>query len=217
MNRAAARVLSIVGHPGLLMPVAVPLAAQQRGAPVQDLWLGAASALAVALVVALYSLRQVRAGRWLHVDASAPAERLHLNLFLAGLLLAAALALWLTTRSQVLAAGLGTSGAIVLAALALRRHMKLSLHCAFGTYAAALTWPAWPALAGLAVLALAVAWSRLQLQRHTRREVLAGLGIGALAGLAFNLLAAMALAAADQRIGDALRRALPVTAAVAVG
>jgi hypothetical protein len=188
MSLAAARLLSIVGHPGLLMPVAVPLAAVQRGAPAQDLWLGAAAALAVALVVALYSLRQVRAGRWSHVDASAPAERLHLNLFLVGLLLAAAFGLWLTTRSQVLAAGLGTSGAIVLAALALRRHMKLSLHCAFAAYAAALTWPVWPALAGLAVLSLAVGWSRWQLRRHTRREVVAGLGIGALAGLAFNLL-----------------------------
>lgn len=192
MNRAAARWLSIVGHPGLLMPVAVPLAAVQRGAPAQDLWLGAAAAAAVALVVALYSLRQVRVGRWSHVDASAPAERLRLNLFLAGLLLAAAAALWLTTRSQVLAAGLGTSGAIVLAALALRRYLKLSLHCAFAAYAAALTWPVWPALAGLAVLALAVGWSRWQLRRHTRREVLAGLGIGALAGLAFNLLAVSA-------------------------
>jgi hypothetical protein len=188
MSLAAARLLSIVGHPGLLMPVAVPLAAVQRGAPAQDLWLGAAAALAVALVVALYSLRQVRAGRWSHVDASAPAERLHLNLFLVGLLLAAAFGLWLTTRSQVLAAGLGTSGAIVLAALALRRHMKLSVHCAFAAYAAALTWPVWPALAGLAVLSLAVGWSRWQLRRHTRREVVAGLGIGALAGLAFNLL-----------------------------
>lgn len=189
MNRAA-RVLSIVGHPGLLMPVAVPLAAVQRGAPAHDLWLGAAAALAVTLVVSLYSLHQVRTGRWSHVDASAPSERLHLNLLLAGLLLAAAVALWLTTRSQVLAAGLGTSGAIVLAALALRRHMKLSLHCAFGTYAAALLWPVLPALAGVALLALAVGWSRWQLRRHTRREVVAGLGIGALAGLAFNLLAA---------------------------
>jgi heme/copper-type cytochrome/quinol oxidase subunit 3 len=89
----------------------------------------------------------------------------------------------------VLATGLGSSGVIVLAALALRRRMKLSLHCAFGAYAAALLWPVWPALAGLAALSLAVAWSRLQLQRHTRQEVLAGLVVGALAGLAFNLLA----------------------------
>jgi membrane-associated phospholipid phosphatase len=185
-----ARSLSIVGHPAVLLPIAVPLAAVQRGAPPQDLWLGAASALAAALIVALYSLWQVHAGRWSHIDASGPAERLHLNLFLVCVLLAAALALWLTARSLVLAAGLGSSGVIVLAALALRRRMKLSLHCAFGAYAAALLWPVWPALAGLAALSLAVAWSRLQLQRHTRQEVLAGLVVGALAGLAFNLLAA---------------------------
>lgn len=185
---AVARGLSIVGHPALLMPVAVPLAALKRSASAQDLWLGAAAALAVGTIVALVSLRQVRAGRWAHVDASVPAERLQLNLLLAGLLLAAALILGLSSGSPVLAAGLASSGAIVLAALGLHRRMKLSLHCAFGAYAAALLWPAWPALAGLAALALGVAWSRLHLRRHTRRDVLAGLLVGALAGLSFQLL-----------------------------
>jgi len=185
-----ARGLSIVGHPALLMPLSVTLAGLQRGAPPRDLWLGAAAAIAVALIVALYSLRQVRTGRWSHIDASGPAERLHLNLFLGGLLLAASGALWLTAHSPVLAAGLGSSGAIVLAALALRRRMKLSLHCAFAAYAAALPWPIGPVLAPLAALALAVAWSRLRLRRHTRAEVAAGLAAGALAGLGFNLLVA---------------------------
>jgi hypothetical protein len=191
----AARALSIVGHPALVMSVAVPLAAAQRGAPAQDVWLATAAAVVVSLIVGVYSLRQVRAGRWTHVDASVPAERLRLNLLLIGLLLAAAAMLWLTARSLVLAAGLATSGAIVLAALLLRRRMKLSLHCAFGAYAAALPWPALPAVAALAALALAVGWSRLRLRRHTPAEVVAGLGVGALAGIGFNLLAAWSVAA----------------------
>ena len=191
---SAARALSIVGHPALLMPVAVPLAAALRGAPPQQMWLGTAAALLVALIVALYSLWQVRAGRWAHVDASAPAERLHLNLLLVGLLLVAATVLGLNARSPVLAAGLGTCGAIVLVALALRRRMKLSLHGAFAAYAAALLWPLLPALAAMAALALGVGWSRLKLRRHTPQEVMAGLGAGALAGLAFHLLAASAAA-----------------------
>jgi len=188
-STTTARVLSLVGHPALLMPVAVTLAARLRGAPARDTWLAAAAAVAVALLVGLYSLRQVRARRWLHMDASQPAERLHLNLLLVGALLAAAAALGLGARSLVLAAGLASSALIVLAALALRRRMKLSLHCAFASYAAALLWPVLPAVAGVALLALAVGWSRLQLRRHTPREVVVGLGVGALAGLAFNLLA----------------------------
>lgn len=189
---AAARALSIAGHPAVVMLLAVPLAAAQRGAPARELWWGTGAALAVASSVALYSLRQVRAGRWVHLDASCPAERLHLNLFLMSLLFAAAAVLGLTARSAVLAAGLGSCAAIVLAALVLRRRMKLSLHCAFGAFAAALAWPAGPALAALAALALAVAWSRLRLGRHTPAEVVAGLGTGALAGVGFNLLAAWA-------------------------
>lgn len=189
---AAARALSIVGHPALLMPVAVPLAALQRGASAQHTGLAAGAALAVAVFVGLYSLRQVRAGRWSHVDASGHAERLQLNRLLVALLLAAAALLGFGARSLVLAAGLGTTGAVVLAALALRRHMKLSLHCAFAAYAAALLWPLWPASAAVAALALAVGWSRLRLRRHTLREVVAGLATGAVSGLAFNLLAMQA-------------------------
>ena len=187
---SAARALSIIGHPALVLPLAVSLAAVQRGASPQDTWLAGATAVAVSCSVGLYSLLQVKRGRWSHVDASVPAERLHLNLFLAGLLLAAAAALWLSSRSLVLAAGLGTSGAIVLAALGTSRRMKLSLHCAFGAYAAALPWPALSTLAALAALALAVGWSRLRLRRHTPREVIAGLAVGALAGLGFNLMVA---------------------------
>lgn len=191
----AARALSIVGHPALVLPTAVLLAAVQRGASPRDTWLAGAAAVAVSCCVGLYSVLQVRSGRWSHVDASVPAERLHLNRFLAGLLLAVAAVLWLSSSSLVLAAGLGTSGAIVLAALSVGRRMKLSLHCAFGAYAAALPWPAWPATLMLAALALAVGWSRLRLRRHTPREVIAGLAVGALAGVSFNLLVAWAVAA----------------------
>ncbi|HMO45974.1 MAG TPA: hypothetical protein PKB14_08070 [Rubrivivax sp.] len=186
---SAARALSIVGHPALVMPAAVLLAAAQRGAPPRDTWLAAAACLVVVCSVGVFSLLRVRSGRWSHVDASVPAERLDLNLFLVGQLLAAAVGLWLSSGSLVLAAGLGATGAIVLGALAASRRMKLSLHGAFGAYAAVLSWPALPALAALAVLALAVGWSRLKLRRHTPGEVAAGLAAGTLAGLGFQLLA----------------------------
>ena len=189
MRVCAARALSVVGHPALVMPLAVLLAAAQRGAPPHDLWLAGAAAVGVACSVGVFSVLKVRSGRWLHIDASGPVERLHLNLFLIGLLLAAAAGLWLASGSLVLAAGLGSTGTIVLAALATRRRMKLSLHCAFAAYAAALAWPSLPAMALLAALALAIGWSRLSLRRHTPREVLAGLAAGALAGYGFHLFA----------------------------
>lgn len=170
----AARVLSIVGHPGLLMPAAVALGSYGANLPPMQIGGAVAAAVGVAAIIGAFSLWQVHRGRWAHVDASEPHERRQLNPFAALLLFAAALAL---------------AGVLVLAAQGLRRRMKLSLHCAFAAYAAAIVWPAALLSLALALLALGVAWSRLQLRRHTRHEVVAGLSLGALIGLGFQLLA----------------------------
>jgi hypothetical protein len=184
-----ARALSIVGHPGVVMPVAVLVSVVSRGAPNEVARVAFVAALGIAAVVAVYSLLQVRSGRWAHVDASVPTERVHLNLLLAGLLLGAAFILRVSGQPAALVAGVGLSAAIVLVALVSRHWMKLSLHSAFGAYAAALLWPLLLALGILASLAAAVAWSRLQLGRHTATEVAAGLSLGVVAGVAFQLLA----------------------------
>lgn len=185
-----ARLLSIVGHPALAMPAAILLAATQAGAPEALRRVALGVALAIAGAVAAYSVVQVRAGRWAHVDASVPAERLQLNLVLVLLLALASVALWSRGAPSALVAGVGLSAAMVVVALACRRAMKLSLHCAFGTYAAALQWPMLVPLVAFVALAVVVAWSRLQLGRHTRAEVVAGLCLGTIAGVVLQWLAA---------------------------
>ncbi len=192
---AAARLLSIVGHPAVVMPLAVPLAAQRRDAPWSMLLVALGLALGIAAIVGLYSWRQVRAGRWSHVDASVPRERRDLNVFVVSLLGLLAAALWLARQPAALVVGLGVAAGIVLVALALQRRLKISLHGAFGTFAAALAWPADWAVTALGTLALAVGWSRLRLGRHDTAEVIVGLCLGCLAGLAFHWAAGPAGAA----------------------
>lgn len=180
-----ARALSVVGHPALLMPAAVAGSAAANGAPPRVLHLGLAAAVAIALCVIAYSLVQVRAGRWSHVDASVPRERSQLNLVLCMLLFGAAGLLWWSGQPRLLPLGLGLGGAVVVAALLLRRWLKLSLHAAFAVFAAALWWPHAGGAALVLLLAAAVSWSRLALRRHTGAEVTAGLLAGAAAGAAF--------------------------------
>lgn len=48
----------------------------------------------MAVSVGVYSLVQVRSGRWAHMDASIPQERRQLNLFLVFLLFGCAALLW---------------------------------------------------------------------------------------------------------------------------
>jgi membrane-associated phospholipid phosphatase len=183
----AARAMSIVGHPGVLMPLAVALGASGSGAPAVRVQAAVGAAVAVALIVGAFSLWQVKRGRWTHVDASLPHERDQLNVFVAVLLLAAAVLLALGTVSVAGAWGAALCAAVVLGAHALRRRLKVSQHAAFALFAAALVWPALPATPLLALLAVGVAWSRLALRRHTPAEVLTGLLFGAIAGGLFKL------------------------------
>ena len=181
-----ARALSIAGHPGVLMPVAVALGAATDSTPPARAMAAVAAALLVALTVGAWAWWQVRSGRWSHADASQPHERKQLNLFVAALLLAAAALLALGADSRPAALGALLAAAVVGVAHALRHALKTSLHTAFAVYAVALVWPALPATPLLLGLAAGVAWSRRALQRHTPAEVLVGLLLGAAAGVALR-------------------------------
>jgi len=175
-----ARLVSILGHPLLVLPLALllPMAAAGTAGTAR-----AAIGVAVcAAVVMGWSWWRVRRGHWRHVDASDVRERRDLNVFLLPLLAAGAL---LALPQPQLAWRLALAAAIVAVALLSARWCKLSLHAAFAVYAALLLW-AWRPGAGLAMLAFAAAIvaSRLVLARHTLRDVVAGIVAGALAGLA---------------------------------
>lgn len=185
-----AQALSIVGHPALVMPSAVVWTAALKNAPPAVLVAAVAASGFVVVSVGAYSLIQVRAGRWQHVDASAPHERRQLNHVLALLLFGVAGGLWWSGQPGAVALGLALGGAVVVFASLLRHWLKLSLHAAFAEFAAALLWPSLvPVLLALA-LAAGVAWSRLVLRRHNCQEVLVGLLTGAAAGVGFHFIVA---------------------------
>ncbi len=186
MQQSFARAVSIFGHPMLVLPMAALALTLSRGETRTALWMAVGFAAFAALVMA-YSGWQVRRGRWSHVDASNTGERQALNRFLlAALLVATALAA-LFGHSRDLTLGLGLSAAMVGIALLTARWWKLSLHMAFVVFAASLlllgaSW--WVGLVAVA-FAVLVAWSRLALQRHVPRDLVAGMAAGALAGMVF--------------------------------
>lgn len=188
MSRSLARTVSIIGHPTIVLPIAVLALTLQSGTYVQAAWTVAAFVIFAALVMG-YSKWQVRRGRWGHVDASSVAERRSLNGFLL-LALGASLLLALAVGApRELALGLALSAGVVLLAIRTQTRCKLSLHMAFVVLAAALVGAAstLALLAGLAFAGL-VAWSRLILQRHAPRDIVAGAAAGAVAGLLFHLV-----------------------------
>jgi hypothetical protein len=176
---AVARMISIVGHPVLVVPGAVLVGVSGIASP-PVLRQALFSAVLVAAAVMAYSAVQVRRGRWSHVDASVREERQQLNLFLAVLLVLVAGVLWLTGRSCGVVAGVTSAALLAAAAHAVRRWCKVSLHVAFATWSPAFLWPRLGAVMVVLALAAAIAWSRLVLRRHTRADVIAGglLGLG---------------------------------------
>lgn len=186
--KPVARAVSLVGHPGLVMPAAVIGSAIARGADsstVSSFTLTTAMIIAIALA---YSAWQIRRGAWVDMDASLPAERLQLNVFLVLLLFGLTAALYATGYPSVFVFGTLLAGALILLALLLRHRLKLSLHVSFAVYGAALLWPHTTATSAGMLAAVAIAWSRLILQRHTRAEVILGAIAGGCAGLALHAL-----------------------------
>lgn len=182
-----ARAVSILGHPMLVMPLAAWLTTRNRhGDDATALPVLAAIAV-LGLLVLAYSASRVRGGHWQHVDASAPGERRGLNVFLLGLFgLAAALAAWHSGHSPITVALL-LAAAVILLALLTAPWCKLSLHVAFACFAIFVP-GSLAAAAGMAILAVAVAWSRLALGRHERRDILVGALAGMVAGILFQTL-----------------------------
>jgi membrane-associated phospholipid phosphatase len=195
MSQTVARAVSIVLHPLLALPAAVLALSAARGSDARTLaTIASGFALFGALLLG-WSRHQVRRGRWAHIDASAGHERRHLHRgLLPAVALGAALAWWSAPGAIAAAALLCALLPLALAPL-LARWCKLSLHAAFAAYAGGLLWalsPAWALLGAL--LAAAVAWSRLRLSRHAPRDLLAGLAAGAAA-------AALCLALLDAGAG----------------
>ena len=97
---------------------------------------GVGIAALVAMSALLYGLLQVRAKRWLDVDASVPAERRQVNTFLLVALSGASVTLALLGQPWQLVLGLALPAAIIAVALVLSNVLKLSLHAAFAVFAA---------------------------------------------------------------------------------
>jgi membrane-associated phospholipid phosphatase len=179
----AARWISIVGHPFVMVAVLIGVAGP-RVSPGATVGRSALLVVVVALApVAVLMWRQVRAGRWSNADASNVEERP----MLFGVALAAlgVLIVWLLAREPESFLVRGTLGVALLlvAAAVLTRWMKVSLHMAFASMAGVALFlmssvVGTVVLAGLPVLA----WSRLKLARHRPSEVVAGLILGVVAG-----------------------------------
>ena len=179
-----ARWVSILAHPFVMVALltVVPASRQSPRIALQSVLL---VVIGVVIPLGVLMFRQVHRGRWSNVDASKPSERPILFIVaLAGLVAALGWLLLSDPRSFLVRGLLVTAGFLLLAAL-LTPWVKLSLHVAFAALAAtALSLLGSPVGYGLMAVVPVVFWSRLALARHRAHELLVGLVLGALTGVA---------------------------------
>lgn len=181
-----ARTISIVGHPMVLVPVAIAIALRGRvgmgqGAAILGAVFGAM------VIVGVYLVHGVRTGRLSHIDVSRREERGTFYFVAMGAMAAATAVLHFTAAPRGAVFGVACAFVLLAVASVVNRWIKASLHVAFAIVAAGIVGIGAPIpFALLLFISAAVAWSRLELDRHTRAEVVVGAVLGALASVALE-------------------------------
>lgn len=175
------RWLSIVGHPFILVPLAIVFATRSSEARGPVLTLVAISMV----LIAVFVVRQLRRGAVTDVDVSTREHRPGFYALAIGTSVVSTVILYAMRQPLVAVRGAGVSAALLVVSAIANTKLKVSLHTAFALMAAGIAYNAGLAYGGaFLVAALAVAWARVAYGRHTRPEVIGGGALGILAALA---------------------------------
>lgn len=136
--------------------------------------------------VGLKTIRGVRKGTYTNLDVSDQAQRQKWFIVTTLLLLVVTVIIWVTEQNRTLRLGMICAFSLLLISQLVNTRVKASMHLAFHTFLSLLVLHI-HAFAGILFLLFAplLAWSRLHLRRHVLEEVLVGMVLGALFGLAF--------------------------------
>ena len=184
MKIPLARLISIIGHPFVLLVLLLFLTRFQNN-PGDAARRAAALIVIVLVLVGMLTWRSCATGRWRTVDASDKADRPALYLCIALVLPILGLYFYFTEHARILVRGSIVVALMILAAAALNRWHKISLHLAFATFCGVLLSEE-NLRYGLPILIVlpALLWSRLMLSRHTLGETISGACLGLTGALA---------------------------------
>jgi|GEM_PF-169916 len=181
-----ARWISVIGHPFLLMPLLTGIIAYHVLPPQQALRAELVALGVVIIPAGIYTIVRVRKGTWTDLDVSHQTERNQFYAILLPLLIALAAITWIARVPRSIPLGVLAIIALVGSAYFINNWTKISLHTGFAVFVALTLFLIQPMLAIVAVvLAMLVAWSRVVLGRHTKREVILGGILGCVVGGGF--------------------------------
>ena len=176
--------LSTLGHPFVLLPLTVLLVSMRTASPAWALALAVALASVAIAPLALLIRHKVRTGRWSDHDVSDRSHRREFHAIAIFVTAGSGVGFWLLGAPGVVVRGIFVVLLLLIVARTVSRWSKISLHTSIGafctvTLVAVNMWVAGGAL----ILATAVGWARIWLERHTLWQVLGGAALGVAGGL----------------------------------
>ena len=174
---------STLGHPFVLLPLTVLLVSMCTASPARALALAVALASLAIAPLALLIRHKVRTGRWSDHDVSDRSHRREFYPIAIFVTAGSGVGLWLLGAPGIVVRGILVTLLLLIVASTLSRWSKISLHTTVGafctvTLVAVNMWVAGGAL----ILAMAVGWARIWLERHTLWQVLGGAALGTVGG-----------------------------------
>ena len=181
----AAKIISVVGHPFVLLTLTVLIAALSTAPLERALTIGAVTVLLTVFPLLFIIRRRVSAGKWSDHDVSDASERRSFYPIALAVTALSFVIFYLLEFPRALLTGMLIGFALQIMAMIINRRSKISLHLIFAVYFAVslVAVSAWIGAAFL-LLAAAVGWSRVRLGRHSLGQVLSGAVFGAIAGIA---------------------------------
>lgn len=172
-----ARVISIAGHPFVLIPLMVAVATRN--------WVWTAVVAAGTILPLFFIvLRNVRRGVWSDHDVSRREQRGGLYRVALPLVAVSAAILYFLDASPGLMRGFAAAAAMLLLGVVGNRWLKISMHMMAAAFCGlTIAWLHPTTTVVIVPFVAAIAWSRRKLERHTWAEVWVGLGIGTAAAV----------------------------------
>ncbi len=189
MKTTIAKVISTVGHPFLTVPLFAVFLLFSIESTQRAIYLSLLIVGGIFVPVGLRTLWGVRKGTYTNLDVSDQAQRQKWFVATTFLLLLVTIIVWATNQEWTLRLAMACALALLVVAQLVNRRIKASMHLAFHAFLGFIILTL-NGMAGVCFLlfALPLAWSRIHLRRHIWQEVVVGMILGTLLGVAFWVL-----------------------------
>jgi membrane-associated phospholipid phosphatase len=179
-----ARIVSVLGHPFVLLPCTVLIASLYNLPPHQAFTIAITTILITVFPILFIIRRRVAAGKWSDHDVSVVSERNSFYPILLLIVSSSSLIFWLLEFPRSLLIGMLISLGLLFIAMHVNRRSKISLHMIFAAYCAVSLMAVSYWIGGAFLLfTVMIGWSRVVLERHSLPQVLSGMILGMTAGI----------------------------------